>query len=127
MLFETGVVLSITTGKLLCEMGRVYDILNYMTGDNLFTHQLPRVVQECKPILLQQHPELATIDANEVNKDNWQECLASYVEQVGDLLEVLPIMDDNVHEAIDPIEEAVAMMGEDRVMIYHPNYPNQMS
>ena len=44
--FPLGVVLSITTGKLLCPIGDVYDILNFLTGDNLFTHQLPRAMRE---------------------------------------------------------------------------------
>jgi hypothetical protein len=30
-----------------------------MTGDSLFTHQLPRASDECKPYLLKQFPELA--------------------------------------------------------------------
>ena len=51
-------VLSITDGRLLCEMGRVYAILNYLTGDNLLTHQLPRAAEECQPDVIRQHPRL---------------------------------------------------------------------
>lgn len=42
--FHLGDVLSITTGHLLSprHMEGVYEILNHMTGDQLFTHQLPR-------------------------------------------------------------------------------------
>jgi len=67
---------------------------------------------------------LKAIDGAEVNEENWQECLAIYVEQVGDLLEVLPITDDDIHKVIDPVEEAIDMVGEDRVTIHLPDYPN---
>lgn len=42
--FHLGDILSVTTGCLLSprRMEGVYDILNFMTADNLFTHQLGR-------------------------------------------------------------------------------------
>lgn len=62
--FHIGDVLSITHEHLVSprHMDGVYDILNYMTGDSLFTHQLPRAGRECKEPLLAQHPELASVD-----------------------------------------------------------------
>jgi hypothetical protein len=58
--FSLGDVLSITTGRLLSErhMDGVYDILNWMTGDNLYTHQLPRDGKACEPWLIEQYPQL---------------------------------------------------------------------
>ena len=50
--FTTGQVLSAATGILMCEIGAVYEILNYMTGESLMTHQLPRVIREAQPVLL---------------------------------------------------------------------------
>ena len=32
-------------------MDGIYDILNFLTGDNLYTHQLPRAMRECEPWL----------------------------------------------------------------------------
>ena len=62
--FHIGAILSVTTGRLVAPNGieDVYSILNHMTGDNLFTHQLPRAGEECKPWLLRQHPQL--VDAS---------------------------------------------------------------
>lgn len=59
--FHLGDVLSIATGRLVSSRGMdgVYDILNFMTGDSLYTHQLPRACKECRPYLLEQFPELA--------------------------------------------------------------------
>jgi hypothetical protein len=58
--FHLGDVLSITTGHLVSPRGvdALYAILNYMTGDNLYTHQLPRAAQECRPHLIKQFPPL---------------------------------------------------------------------
>jgi len=72
---------------------------------------------------LEQHPELKGIDGAEVNEENWQECLATYVEQVGDLLEVLPITDGDAHKIIDPVQEVIDVIGEDRTTILVPDYP----
>ena len=62
--FHLGDVLSITTGRLVSprHIDGVYDILNFMTGDNLFTHQLPRASDECKPYLVAQFPQLAAAE-----------------------------------------------------------------
>ena len=60
--FHLGDILSITTGYLVSRrhMKGVYDILNFMTGDTLFTHQLPRAGDECKPYLLKQFSQFTT-------------------------------------------------------------------
>ena len=60
--FHLGDVLSTTTERLVSprHISGVYDILNFMTGDDLFTHQLPRASEECKPYLLEQFPQLDT-------------------------------------------------------------------
>lgn len=58
--FHLGDILSITTGILFSPRGveGVYDILGFMTGNDLYTHQLPRASDECLPHLKYQHPEL---------------------------------------------------------------------
>ena len=56
--FTLGQILSITTGRLCCDMDGVYDILNHVTGDDLFTHVLPRASRFARPLILAEHPEL---------------------------------------------------------------------
>ncbi len=60
--FHLGDVLSITTERLVSprHMDGVYDILNFMSSNNLFTHALPRASDECKPYLVAQFPQLVT-------------------------------------------------------------------
>ena len=104
--FHIGDVLTITTGKLVSPrlMDGAYEILNYMTGDNLFTHQLPRAAKECAPWLLRQHPTLAEVDASTLSAGTWKEWLADQVVRSGEYLEVEPIPPDD-HVTKDPITE----------------------
>lgn len=104
--FQLGDVLSITTGKLVSPrlIDGVYDILNYMTRDNLFTHQLPRAMRECAPWVLRQHPQLGEIDASSVSKGCWQDWLSEQVDRFGETLDVEPIPRDD-HERIHPRED----------------------
>jgi hypothetical protein len=110
--FHLGDVLSVTTGRLVSprHMDGVYDILNFMTGDNLFTHQLPRASDECKPHLLAQFPQLAEVDASGVNTKNHKQWLAEQVAKYGEEFEVKPIP-KGAHQFKNPIAEATEMMG----------------
>lgn len=57
-LFSLAQVLSITSSRLCCDIGGVYDILNHATGDNLFTHVLPRARKFAAPRILALYPQL---------------------------------------------------------------------
>lgn len=60
-IFHISDVLSITTGRLVAEEGMpaIYRILNWMSGKNLMTHQLPRVAEEAEPVLSAIYPHLS--------------------------------------------------------------------
>ena len=116
MTFTLGQVLSITTGKLLCEIGGVYKILNHMTGDNLFTHQLPRASRECAPHLLTQFPHLAAINAESVTADNWAAWLHDQVLEHGNEFAVKPLPKD-AHEFIDPMSELAEKVHPDKIIV----------
>jgi hypothetical protein len=108
--FSLGEVLTITTGHLLCEMNGVYRILNFITADTLYTHQLPRAMQESSSWLLAQFPELTDIDTSSITPTNWETFLAGQIEKFGPTRNV-PRMPDDCHQRIHPIQEAV-MTGE---------------
>ena len=110
--FHLGDVLSITTGRLVSprQMVGVHDILNFMTGDDLSTHQLPRVGDECKPHLLEQFPQLAEVSAAGVNGKNCVAWLAKRVAKYGEELEVKPVP-RGAHQFKNPIVEAAEMVG----------------
>jgi len=137
-LFHIGDVLSVTTGRLVSSrhMEGIYELLNFLTGDNLFTHQLPRAMRECEPWLKTQYPQLmadspdmavsievlkGNLTSTPQNKEAIGRACAAWVEGVRrkfELPEMLPIheMGANMHTHIDPIEEAEAMVGKDKVI-----------
>lgn len=58
--FHVSDLLSVTTGRMVSSrhMTGIYQILNFLTGDDLYTHQIPRAMRECRPWLQSQFPEL---------------------------------------------------------------------
>ena len=60
--FHLGDVLSIITGRIVSprHIDGVSDILNFMTGENLFTYQIPKAVDKCRFYLIKQFPQLNT-------------------------------------------------------------------
>ena len=106
-----GELLSVMRGCLLCPMERVYEVLNYLTGAELFTHQLPRASRCASPILEAQFPAVAEIDCSNVWPGNWQEFLATAVAKCGDEFELTPLP-AGTYQPQDPIAELVQMMGD---------------
>jgi len=117
--FHLGDILSVTTGRLVSpsHMDGLWGVLNFMTGDNLMTHQLPRAGEECAPELLRQHPDLANVEVparfdGELDVRQW---LSRQVVLFGEYREVTSL-DANDHTVIDPIAE-LAMMRPDAQII----------
>jgi hypothetical protein len=106
-LFNTNDILSVVTGRLMGDIGGVYEVLNWMTGENLFTHQLPRVRQEGAPVIVARHPHLqeAIEESAEVTPDNWKTWLSTWTDRYGPQIAV-PTMNNEQHERIDPMSEA---------------------
>jgi hypothetical protein len=141
--FHLGDILSVTTGRLLAvrngktDIGGLYDILGFMTSETLFTHQLPRASDQCRPWLLAHHPQLdspemrhaiaelgvlANTKAGKADPDKlvmgW---LGRMTEKYGETLVVqaLPGKDE---PSPDPIDELAEMIGRDNVrMVVAPN------
>ena len=61
--FPIGVVLSVTTGRLVVKpFSLVHEALDFLTGDQLFTHALPRAMEFVSPKVLERFPELCTVN-----------------------------------------------------------------
>ena len=132
--FDLGDVLSITAGPLVSTRGMdgIYDILNYMTGENLFTHQLPRAANTAKPFLLAQFPQLADIDMDDYgrryeacggDKSRVEQFVAEWLSEqkakYGESLEVKPLPAGE-NGPRNPIQELEEMVGKDRVLVVQP-------
>lgn len=113
--FSLGAILSVTTGVLLCDFAEVHELLDHMTGDTLFTHQLPRASRECEDHLRAQFPQLADIEVP-VNLPR-PELYLQWVESLHDLHgarhEVAPLPPGD-HTRIDPLTE---------MALHHPGKP----
>ena len=117
--FHIGDILSVTTGCLVSprHISGVYDILGFMSGEDLMSHQLPRVSDECEPFLKAQHPDLAEVVVPEtVNSEEtllfW---LAEQTAIYGVTRPVQPLAATD-HTSIDPIAE-IKMMRPDMPII----------
>lgn len=96
--FHIGEILTVTLDKLLSprHMGGVYEILHWMTGDPVYTDQVPQAIKECAPSLREQHPDLAAVTlpadlADSGAEDAVLAWLAEQVEQYGETRPVRPL------------------------------------
>lgn len=115
--FHITDVLTITTGNLVSNrhMAGVYDLLSYMAGEDVYTHQIPRVMRECEPALRRQHPQLGAADTSGVTPENLAARTVEWVAAFGETLPVAPLSEDQ-HERIDPISELAEMVPPDRII-----------
>lgn len=123
--FDIGDVLSVTTGVLLCSVSGtrrspiegVYDILNYMTGESLYTHQLPRVCKEAAPVILARYPQFAAIVVPEFASP---EEVPAFVEQLRrdhGATFAIPRMTADEHEHIDPLSELAEKIHPSKIIV----------
>lgn len=119
--FSLAAVLTVTTGRLLCDIGQVYDVLGYMTGEPLMTHQLPRASRECEGPILAQHPDLAAIEVPEWANDaaTVERFLLSLRSSYGESRVLQPLASDD-HTSIDPIEELRMMRPDLPIVVVAP-------
>lgn len=112
--FPTETILSITTRYLMTYGGMeaLSECMEYLAGEPVWTHQLPRVADELTPWLHEQHPVLAKYDQHSLASGpwrTWREWRDAMVAEIGPTLTVSPIP-RNRHTSIDPITEAVDLM-----------------
>lgn len=116
--FHISSVISAATGihVALDGPGAFYEILGFMTGEQLFTHQLPRASRECEPSLRAQHPALTSEPIPEIKSlDDVNTWMATLYPKYGEKVTVHPL-DAADHTRIDPISE-LRMMRPDAPII----------
>lgn len=112
--FGIGVVLSVTTGRLLCDFADLHEFIEFMVGGPVFTHQLVKASDYIKPFILAAHPQLESVDASAVNEANWQAWLDQQIAALGPTLSLSLVGTDQFS---DPIGDAIDMFGKDRVAV----------
>lgn len=116
--FPTADVLSTITGRLMGEIGGVYRVLEFMTGHQVWTHQIPRISDEAAPVVVAMHPTLAQAceEADQVNPDNYREWLATWLDRYGPEIAV-PRMSQEQHVDIDPLSELAEKVHPSRIVV----------
>ena len=108
--WPTDVIISVAAGRLCCkDIGDVYKLIQYMTGEDIMTHQLPRACDACFPCLAKQFPWLENC-RDEINGENYKQWTDEKVMQHGTSLPVSPLP-EGAFEHMDPIAELIAMRG----------------
>jgi hypothetical protein len=89
--FHLGDLLSITDGRLLSPtgMGGVHRLVDFVTGEQHMTHQLPRTCDVVKAELLRQHSWLADVEPHWVMRDDDPDDPPGPMEQKVTVLEAL--------------------------------------
>ncbi len=141
--FSLNTVLSVTTGRLLTTpkakddngISDLYKLLNHMTNDNLFTHQLGRAGKECKPWLLRWFPELNAVQTYECKLDEWLKTAPDCPDEAVKMwltelkMKFLDLKDEyNVkqipmddHDVTNPFDELIKIRGTDeRIIVLQP-------
>ena len=123
MRFHISDVLTVITGYHLSRDGvaGVYRILNYMTGADIYTHQIPRALASCAPVLKAQFPHLAEAETQWSGASTQEDCAAWVAQFEPEYLDVRAL---DTCENRDPIAEAIGMMGDvTRVIPIRPDDP----
>ena len=96
----------------------VYDILNYLTGDDLFTCALPRAADECKPHVLAQLPFMRQFDGAPKDVDAMFEWARMIATLHGEYHGLVPCSE--AHQVINPIMELGEMVGDKPIVVINP-------
>lgn len=122
--FGVEVLVSVVGTRLCCEIGELYKMLEHMTGTSVFTHQLSRANEFCRPKLLELFPELRCVIDEEkkfieklrINeRDKWMDLCKEHVKNLVKnykLKLVYSVPEVEGFEVIDPVAELERMMND---------------
>lgn len=115
--FPTLDVLGSATGWLMSEIGGVYAVLSFASGEDVYTHQLPRVGREFAAHLKTYRPDLlpAFDEAEAITPENYREIGADWIRRFGETIEIRRMGVDE-HERIDPLSELAERVHPDNIV-----------
>jgi hypothetical protein len=131
MKIDCADAITLITGKLFVSVERLYTLYNSMTGDNLYTHQLPRAFKACCAPVRAELPALTEwlrgkygatkyrghedFDSHNTEfSPKWEIVLGEARSKFGDSFEATPIND---FERIHPLEELTRKVGTDKIIV----------
>lgn len=120
----TGQVITLGDGRLACDIDAVYEALNALLDDDLMTHQLPRAWRFVEPHVQAACPwvtDLPPLDLDEV--EDKRAAVLAWVDRISAEHGPLHTVPDLAGQWVrfNPIDEAAAMLGKDRVIAVEVN------
>ena len=117
MKYNIETILSITHNKLLTDLDSVYQILNFMLDDNLFTHQLPRACRFAKKFILAEYSQLDEWELfdKQVTPENYKQYIEKAKSMFGEELEIHKVA-SGVWTYKSPMEELKEYFGEENII-----------
>ena len=123
MIFPLRTILTVTTGLVLTKpksesskgIADLYDILEYMTGKSVYTHNLTRFIKECSIIILKRYPELNKVNVDQLDTMTEDDKVDLWLEKcetelgLKPVYEIYPINEED-HTIIEPLIELQEMM-----------------
>lgn len=117
--FPIAVVLTVATGIMVTDdFAEVYEILSWMAQEPIYTHQIPRLSMEARPVLVDAFPSLAQAiaDKGRITPDNFDMWVQEWAEVLGSHL-AIPLLSEDQHERIDPISELAEKVHPDKILV----------
>ena len=106
--YPTKVLLSISTGHLLCDFGDMHECIEFLAGEPVFTHQLAHrpFYEQLRKAVIVQHPDL-DVNADHVTTGNWEKFRDECVAKVGLYRDIIPMgamMDSKEESFTEPLK-----------------------
>jgi len=108
-LFPMHAVLTMKTGICMGDFGAAHELMEWVLGHPVWTHEMPSYCKSIKAKLAELFPHLPS----EAKGENWKQVLANAIESHGSEIEV---PQGNAERTSNPIETAEAIFGKDRVV-----------
>ena len=106
-IFPIRAVIALYTGRMCVPIQLVYELLEHITGEAPFTHQIPRFLKEVQPFLKEKFPQLeATIEEAKNIKD--EKSVAEWGEIWGKRYGrelIVPKMPKETHKSINLFDD----------------------
>ena len=113
--FNLSAVLGVTTGIVIKNFGEISDVLDYLVGVNLFTHQYPAAAEPATQHLFTIHPGLKSIVCDKAqmgDADYRNKFLAEQEKRFGKKLHLTPMSKKQVTSI--KFKTLVEMMGKEQ-------------
>lgn len=91
--FDLGAILNITSGRLFTNMDDIHEVLEYLTGNDMYKHMIPESAALAKAYCLLLHPELQGVgkDVKIKNQKDADKFVAEQKKIFGETLPLTPI------------------------------------